>query len=496
MRSDSGTYFSATGRDEPEKIKYFIKNAIENWGTVNILLVGGSSTVPIRETHVFISNDDAEIFASDLYYADIYNKTGSFSSWDTNENDVFGEYHWGGQTDTIDLYPDVFLTRLPSTTPSQVTACVNKIISYENAPGYLQSWFSNLVVVGGDSFEDDDKINEGEYSNQMLLDLMTGFIPNQVWVTNEKLTSASPSGIANIKSESSKMGAALLPLMGMETQTSGLHTPMIAITSRVPTPKGHITSSDISTLNNGDMLPIVTVTACSTAKFNKDTNCFNWAFLANPNGGAIGAFGATGLGYGYVGSWVVNGLIGKIGQDTYKAYKVDQATTLGEMWAGGLNRYIKSRMDEGDYKTVEEWHVFGDPTLVIGEKSQPPVKPTTPAGSASGRVDTEYTYTTSTTDPEGDKIYYMFEWGDGTFSGWLGPIKSGESASATKTWDTKGTYEVKVIAKDTHGSTSVWSDPLPISMPYSFNRQIPHFLDLLFQRFPHAFPLLRQLIEH
>ena len=35
----SGTYFPAQGRDNQEKIKYFIKNTIENWATGNILLV-------------------------------------------------------------------------------------------------------------------------------------------------------------------------------------------------------------------------------------------------------------------------------------------------------------------------------------------------------------------------------------------------------------------------------------------------------------------------
>ena len=68
---------------------------------------------------MFISNDPDygdEIFVSDLYYADIYNGTGGFSSWDSNTNNIFGEYHWEGQTDAVDLHPDVYLTRLPTTT--------------------------------------------------------------------------------------------------------------------------------------------------------------------------------------------------------------------------------------------------------------------------------------------------------------------------------------------------------------------------------------------
>ena len=67
----------------------------------------------------------------------------------------------------------------------------------------------------------------------------------------------------------------------------------------------------------------------------------------------------------------------------------------------------------------------------------------------------------------------MFDWGDGSYSNWLGPYTSGKSVEATHTWSKKGTYEVKVKAKDDHGVVSEWSDPLPVSMPIS--RNIPEY---------------------
>jgi len=65
--------------------------------------------------------------------------------------------------------------------------------------------------------------------------------------------------------------------------------------------------------------------------------------------------------------------------------------------------------------------------------NQAPEKPETPDGSTSGESGTEYTYTTSTNDPEGDQLYYWFDWDDGTDSGWLGPYESGEEVSASHT---------------------------------------------------------------
>jgi hypothetical protein len=167
------------------------------------------------------------------------------------------------------------------------------------------------------------------------------------------------------------------------------------------------------------------------------------------------------------------------------------------MWSRALNRYIKSGMNDGDYKTVEEWQPFGDPTLVIGEKSNAPAKPATPVGTASGSIKTSYSYTSSTTDPDGDKVSFMFDWGDGTTSGWIGPINSGATVTGSKTWTASGTYQVKVVAKDVHGVVSVWSDPLPVTMPteskYSFHPFL-QLLEKLLERFPNAFPLLHALL--
>jgi hypothetical protein len=124
----------------------------------------------------------------------------------------------------------------------------------------------------------------------------------------------------------------------------------------------------------------------------------------------------------------------------------------------------------------------------------PPSKPEQPSGPTSGTIYTEYTYITSTTDLDGDQVYYKWSWGE-NISEWLGPFASGEIVFFKHTWDIKGSYQIKVKAKDIHGLESDWSDPLPIKMPYSY-RPILQFLELLFQRFPNVFPLLRHLIGY
>ncbi|RKX98263.1 MAG: hypothetical protein DRP55_08335 [Spirochaetes bacterium] len=61
-----------------------------------------------------------------------------------------------------------------------------------------------------------------------------------------------------------------------------------------------------------------------------------------------------------------------------------------------------------------------------------------------------------TTYPDGDSVYYLFDWGDGSDSGWRGPYTSLTTAFATHLWSSPGTYYVKVKAKDEQGAVSRW----------------------------------------
>jgi len=86
----------------------------------------------------------------------------------------------------------------------------------------------------------------------------------------------------------------------------------------------------------------------------------------------------------------------------------------------------------------------------------PPATPGAPTGPTSGKMGIDYTFSASTTDPEGDDVQFMFDWGDGNYSDWTTP--SSGSGSASHAWYAVGSYDVKVKAKDAvHGGESDWS---------------------------------------
>ena len=92
----------------------------------------------------------------------------------------------------------------------------------------------------------------------------------------------------------------------------------------------------------------------------------------------------------------------------------------------------------------------------------PPNTPEQPDGPDEGRIGVEYAFSTSTTDPDGDQVYYWWDWGDGASSGWLGPFNSGDTTVARHAWTEIGTYEIKVKAKDIYNRESGWSEPKTI----------------------------------
>jgi hypothetical protein len=457
LKTTEEIYGEYTGRDEPEKIKYFIKDAIETWNVRFVLLVGGAAQVPGRYTHIYFEYDyqDEWVFLSDLYYADVYDEELNFSSWDSNENDVFGEYNWYGNTDEVDLYPDVYLGRLACVNESQVITCVNKIITYETEKAHTQDWFTNLVLMGGDSLPgDEEQVDEGEYVNQHVIDTLDWFIPTRVWASNGLLYDA-----ANI-SDAINDGAGFVFFNGHGNTTVWATHPH---ESYQWIPPGSYTNSHINALSNGNQLPIVISDACYHCQYDVASYCFGWTFITNPNGGAIGYLGGTDIDVSYGGVDIVTKGIERLCVIMTTNYKNGDAT-FGELWGNGITTYLSPVMDEIDYITVEEFQPFGDPSLLIAGDSQKPVKPTTPEGEIEGSVGQEYTYTSSTTDPDGDSLYYLFYWGDETYSEWVGPHASGEVAEAGHTWTDSGSYQIKVIAKDENGVFSEWSGELNVAM--------------------------------
>jgi hypothetical protein len=126
-------------------------------------------------------------------------------------------------------------------------------------------------------------------------------------------------------------------------------------------------------------------------------------------------------------------------------------------------RYIKI-VDDGTGSPSEMYpgcDIDAVENLAAGSTNYPPDTPAVPSGTQTGASNVEYTYSTVTSDPESQQVFYLWDWGD-SVSSWLGPYDSGVITETTHSWVLAGEYQVRVKAKDALGLESGWSDPLTV----------------------------------
>jgi parallel beta-helix repeat protein len=105
-----------------------------------------------------------------------------------------------------------------------------------------------------------------------------------------------------------------------------------------------------------------------------------------------------------------------------------------------------------------------DSTFSINNHQNYPPESLQISGLSAGGNGILFNFTVNATDPEGDQIYYKWDWGDGNVTGWLGPFNSSEPFATSYTWASDGNYSIRVKAKDIGGGESNWSEIHPISI--------------------------------
>ncbi len=109
--------------------------------------------------------------------------------------------------------------------------------------------------------------------------------------------------------------------------------------------------------------------------------------------------------------------------------------------------------------------LFGDPTVELKVPSiKYPYQPSTPTFFGLNKTNYNIIFSSDSIDPNDDDLYYLFDWGDGTDSGWVGPFASGEKVQERHSWEYEGSYLIKVKAKDVNGYESQWSEPTKLSV--------------------------------
>ncbi|MCK4415555.1 MAG: hypothetical protein KAU84_00230 [Thermoplasmatales archaeon] len=329
-----------------------------------------------------------------------------------------------------DYFPDIFIGRFPAALESHVTAMVDKTVYYEQGNFPSNEWIKKAAFLASTEY-----YWVSEETHNYVIDNYLD--PNGY--TCDKLYTYTYGATTQQVHDAINDGRSLVIFSGHGSPSGWGDGPPFY-------------KSDVQALMNQDMYPFVCSHSCSTNTFD-DPECFGEVWLREEDKGGLAFWGASASTF-----WDEDDILERA---TFQARWDDGLEWVGGMTDMGLYYLYENYSGGGDTKYYfEAYNVLGDPSVKIWSPNSPPEKP---EGPTEGVIDVEYTFETSTTDLEGDNIYYQFDWGDNSTTNWLGSYASGASVQATHQWKVAGEYEIRVKAKDDNNSVeTAWSEPLRI----------------------------------
>jgi len=358
-----------TGFDQPEQVKYFIKDAYDTWGITYVMLVGGLKShinakdkdtisagwkawwVPVR--YVSMPQDEDEGCLSDLYYGCLYNATGAFNSWDSNGDGVYAAWDmFPYKKDIIDMYAEVYVSRLPVANTRELDRMVpDGEYLCDLAYNYTKNVISGLNLVSVYSSNRD----------------IGGLVPNDKDIS-EAITQGA--GFVDFEGHGFPLGWNTIWFDGEYDNHDWV---------------GGILLYDFLRISNGDKQPVVIVGGCHNAMYNVsvipgvlDKNganyfvygyptpvCFSWGLVIKPRGGAIASTGCTGYGMGYEGNPVT--LSGELESNFFWQIGMNGATNLAQAHSKAIQKFLaEEEIGQIEAFCITNWALFGDPSLRFG----------------------------------------------------------------------------------------------------------------------------------
>jgi len=460
-------YYNATPlfNDSQAHIREFCRDAYEDWQTRYVLIGADAEYIAARLMDYGYENN----VDSDLYWSNLDNTFNA--DQDTS---------WGEEDDAgFDLYSELFLGRIPCDIPQDVSNWLTKSFYYADAtdPDYLE----NGGFYGGDTgwpaIQGDDII---DFAAIKGTDQWLGPNPDQ-WpgflgflYGFETWNTVNPGNAFNL---SIKWSAAPSPNPGWQG--------------------GDATTGFRNAINN-DSVTLITGIAHADSYMSLDVYAEDWEslyhntkpFFISDLGNHCGdmddtddgvldsmlfhsdtelAFGCLyNSGYSWTGGPdSTNSSVAlqtKLFWDYFFDVTNNSGSYLNWQFGKGLawSKDIMAPTLNWDFtwrSVLQDRLLFADPAQLL-KPPNPNHSPTRPTISWSPDVG----LTINATDPEGNDVFYLVDWGDGSNSGWLGPYHSGEEVTVMHTWVLPGTYTVRARAKDIYDAVSDWSDPLLVEI--------------------------------
>ncbi len=330
--------------ERPARIRECIRDAYANDGITYVLLAGDCDRVEERTAYAMTSgavNPTYDKIPADLYYADLD------GNWNANGSEPYGEV-----ADAVDLYPDVFVGRLPALDAAQAAAMVSKILIYERAPPLD---FQTHMLMTGEILWPDPYTDSGEG-----LDYIDETSVPARFDPIEKLYES----LGN-ESEASVI-AALNSGPAYWLHNGHGHYDLMSVGL------GALYAGDMAMLTNGSRIALCYSIACLSAGFDYES-CIAERWVRNPDGGGIAFVGNARFGWGSPGNPRF-GYSDRLQQKFFSLLFSQGERQLGRLLALTKAAYVPQSRSENVYR----WHQYsvnllGDPELSLWTDTPAPL---------------------------------------------------------------------------------------------------------------------------
>jgi len=312
-------YARYTGADDQTRIRNCITDYWQNHGLKYVLLGGDAGTVPDRTCQLTVEGTTGDIPA-DMYYADLQ------YSWDSDHNGYYGE-----MTDTVDLYHDVYVGRVPADNATDVATFLKKDTMFEKHPD--TTYLKSLVL-----------------PSEMLFDPYHGKVANNIIATT------FPTGWRISKLEDPSSNA--VP----DSLAHGYELCHFCCHGNYDVFGGMLDVSQVPNITCGNKTSIVNAISCYTGEFD-DQECIAEELVNFSGGACVATVCNSRYGYGYPPAL---GPSEMIDIEYFRQLNNKGCYELGAMNSLSKDYYHGLSMNQEVWRwCVYELTLFGDPTLPV-----------------------------------------------------------------------------------------------------------------------------------
>ncbi len=341
------------GVDRAERVRFFIRDAYQNWGTMYVLLGGDTDIVPPRYAQMVLFD---ERIPADYYFACLD------GNWNYDGDSRFGESLSGGPPgDQCDLHFEVTVGRVPASTPDQVARFVDKLLLYEQNPPVEARYPASILVLAERLFT---TLHGADIAEEAL-----ALVPS--WIRKVRLYEESASYPGSIELNRQVAVDSINAGFGIVHHVGHGYRNTMSLGS------GTMSNGDADNLVNAPRNSVVFAINCSSASI--DFNSIGERWVKNANGGSIAYLGTSRLAFvtasrAYQGEW-------------YATVFQDSTRSLGLATDESRAIFIPAAQFDG----VQRWNLLattllGDPEVDLYTNAVVPLvvthASTTPIGGA------------------------------------------------------------------------------------------------------------------